>query len=81
MDLCFVIWNFLLLVSSGTICSVNGVSVRKFCPSSLFQFLSFGEKLVPSPPSGQGSGGDGGAALDLTNYGDSTQQYYETYEQ
>jgi len=30
--------------------------------------------------SGQGSGGDGGAALDLTNYGD-TQQYYETYEQ
>ena len=43
--------------------------------------LNRGRKLVPSPPSGQGSGGDGGAALDLTNYGDSTQQYYETYEQ
>ena len=53
-------------------------SAAKLC---LFHPVSFlGEKLVPSPPSGQGSGGDGGAALDLTNYGE-TQQYYETYEQ
>ena len=39
-----------------------------------------GERMSSFPPSGQGSGGDGGAALDLTNYGD-TEQYYETYEQ
>ena len=47
--------------------------------SSLFG-LFLGERMSSFPPSGQGSGGDGGAALDLTNYGD-TQQYYETYEQ
>ena len=58
---------------SGSIHNVS-VVVQLSCPC----FLR--ERMSSFPPSGQGSGGDGGAALDLTNYGD-TQQYYETYEQ
>ena len=50
------------------------IAIKLSCPC----FLR--ERMSSFPPSGQGSGGDGGAALDLTNYGD-TQQYYETYEQ